>query len=77
MFTLETQSDSFPYVYVNLLRGIATVEFNDGTIYRYNNVSRRAISNFMSRVLSGSKSCGSFVNSELVHSNRAYVFSAC
>ena len=46
-------------VYVDAITGTAHVIFKDGSIYRYENVSRRAIMKF---ILDPARSLGKFVN---------------
>ena len=50
-------------VHVDVITGTASVLFNDGNIYRYTNVSRRAIIKF---IIDDAKSLGKFVNNVLL-----------
>ena len=54
---------------VYALRGTATVAFLDGNVYRYTNVSRRAIATFL---LDPARSLGKFVNVVLKQRRVAY-----
>ena len=49
-------------IYVDALTGKAVVAYADGSIYRYTNVSRRAIVKFM---LDDARSMGKFINKVL------------
>ena len=55
----STAADS---VYVDAINGSATVLYKDGSMYRYTNVSRRAIVKFM---LDDARSIGKFINNVL------------
>ena len=55
-YVASTCADS---VHVDAITGTASVLFNDGSIYRYTNVSRRAILKF---ILDDARSLGRFVN---------------
>ena len=50
-------------VHVDAITGTASVLFNDGNIYRYSNVSRRAIIKF---IIDDAKSLGKFINNVLL-----------
>ena len=50
-------------VHVDAISGTASVLFNDGNIYRYTNVSRRAIIKF---IIDDAKSLGKFINNVLL-----------
>ena len=52
----STAADS---VYVDAITGTASVLYKDGSVYRYTNVSRRAIVKF---ILDPARSLGKFVN---------------
>lgn len=59
-------------IYVDALRGTATVMFkNSNAVYRYFNVSRRAILNF---ILNPNMSVGFWINSNLVNNKRVECF---
>ena len=47
---------------LNPLKGVAYVQFNDGSFYRYANVSRRAIIKFL---IDDARSLGKFINNVL------------
>ena len=47
---------------VDALRGVATVMYNDGSIYDYTNVSRLAIIKF---IMDDARSLGKFINNVL------------
>ena len=55
-YVASTAADS---VHVDALNGTASVLYKDGSIYRYTNVSRRAIIKFM---LDDARSLGKFIN---------------
>ena len=55
-YVASTCADS---IYVDALSGTASVLYKDGSIYRYTNVSRRAIIKFM---LDDARSLGKFIN---------------
>ena len=63
--SIFTQSDNYvpstcaDSVHVDALSGTASVLYKDGSIYRYTNVSRRAIIKFM---LDDARSLGKFIN---------------
>lgn len=46
-------------VHVDVVNGTATIMFKDGAMYRYTNVSRRAIAKF---VMDEARSLGKFLN---------------
>ena len=52
---------------VDLLNGTASVLFNNGAVYNYTNVSRRAIANLM---LNPNMSLGFWINANLVDNKR-------
>ena len=58
-YVASTCADS---VHVDAITGTASVLFNDGSIYRYTNVSRRAIIKF---IMDDARSLGKFVNNVL------------
>ena len=62
-YVASTCADS---VHVDAITGTASVLFNDGSIYRYTNVSRRAIIKF---IMDDARSLGKFINNVL-HTNR-------
>ena len=53
-------SSAVRYIYTDLLRGRVVVEFQNGNVYTYKNVSRRAIANLR---LQPNMSLGFWVNS--------------
>lgn len=55
-YVASTCADS---VHVDAITGTASVLYKDGSIYRYSNVSRRAIVKF---ILDDARSLGKFVN---------------
>ena len=59
-YVASTCADS---VHVDAISGTASVLFNDGNIYRYTNVSRRAIIKF---IIDDAKSLGKFINNVLL-----------
>ena len=58
-YVASTAADS---VYVDAMTGTASVLYKDGSIYRYENVSRRAIIKF---ILDDARSLGKFINNVL------------
>ena len=58
-YVASTAADS---VHVDAITGTASVLYKDGSIYRYNNVSRRAIIKF---ILDDARSLGKFINNVL------------
>ena len=50
------------YVQVDVINGTAHVMFNDGCVYHYTNVSRRAIMKF---IIDDARSLGKFINNVL------------
>ena len=46
-------------VHVDVVNGTATIMFKDGALYRYTNVSRRAIAKF---IIDDARSLGKFIN---------------
>ena len=59
-YVASTCADS---VHVDAITGTASVLFNDGSIYRYTNVSRRAIIKF---IMDDARSLGKFINNVLL-----------
>ena len=55
-YVASTAADS---VHVDAITGTASVLYKDGSIYRYENVSRRAIIKF---ILDDARSLGKFIN---------------
>ena len=55
-YVASTAADS---VHVDAITGTASVLYKDGSIYRYSNVSRRAIVKF---ILDDARSLGKFIN---------------
>ena len=66
-FTARRTSDACDYISVNLLAGTAEVHFRRGNLYRYTNVSRRAILNLM---YNPNMSLGFWANHNCVQSDR-------
>ena len=66
MFIIRN-SDCCDGVAVDLLNGTASVLFNNGAVYNYTNVSRRAIANLM---LNPNMSLGFWINANLVGKKR-------
>ena len=66
MFIIRN-SDCCDGVAVDLLNGTASVLFNNGAVYNYTNVSRRAIANLM---LNPNMSLGFWINANLVDNKR-------
>ena len=66
MFIIRN-SDCCDGVAVDLLNGTASVLFNNGAVYNYTNVSRRAIANLM---LNPNISLGFWINANLVDNKR-------
>ena len=66
-FTARRTSDACDYISVNLLAGTAEVHFRRGNMYRYTNVSRRAILNLM---YNPNMSLGFWANHNCVQSDR-------
>ena len=58
-YVASTAADS---VHVDAITGTASVLYKDGSIYRYTNVSRRAIIKF---ILDDARSLGKFINNVL------------
>lgn len=56
---LPRTSDCVEVMYVNIIAGTVEVAYKKGSIYRYSNVSRRAITNLL---LNPSMSLGFWVN---------------
>ena len=69
MFTYSATrtSAACQFVHVDLLRGVATVSFNNGHMYEYKNVSRRAIVSLMANP---NMSLGFWVNHNLLDTPR-------
>ena len=59
-YVASTAADS---VHVDAISGTASVLFKNGDLYRYNNVSRRAIIKFM---MDDARSLGKFINNVLL-----------
>ena len=66
-FTARRTSDACEFIRVNLLAGTADVSFRTGSVYRYTNVSRRAILNLM---VNPNMSLGFWANMNCVRSDR-------
>ena len=66
MFIIRN-SDCCDGVAVDLLNGTASVLFNNGAVYNYTNVSRRASANLM---LNPNISLGFWINANLVDNKR-------
>lgn len=66
MYITKT-SDVCTGISVDLINGTATVLYNNGSVYKYTNVSRRAIVNLM---LNPNMSLGFWINANLINSNR-------
>lgn len=60
-------SDAVAQLQVNLLAGVALVEFENGYAYEYTNVSRRAIANLL---LNPNMSLGFWVNKNCINTKR-------
>ena len=58
-YVASTAADS---IHVDALNGTASVLYKDGSIYRYTNVSRRAILKF---IVDDARSLGKFINNVL------------
>ena len=56
---LNINSTCVDSMHVDALNGSATVQYHDGTVYHYLNVSRRAIIKFL---MDDARSLGKFVN---------------
>ena len=67
-YVASTCADS---VHVDAVTGTASVLFNDGSIYRYTNVSRRAIIKF---ILDDARSLGKFINNVLTADRVRYQY---
>ena len=67
-YVASTCADS---VHVDAVTGTASVLFNDGSIYRYTNVSRRAIIKF---ILDDARSLGKFINNVLTAERVRYQY---
>jgi hypothetical protein len=69
MFTYSATrtSAAVQFLHVDLLRGVATVEFKNGHMYEYKNVSRRAIASLMANP---NMSLGFWVNANCVDTVR-------
>ena len=63
---INRSSSCSPALYVDAINGSAVVQFNNG-IYRYSNVSRRAIINLM---MNDNMSTGFWINQNLVGATR-------
>ena len=59
---LNINSTAADAIKVDALRGVATVMYNDGGVYEYTNVSRRAIMKF---IMDDARSLGKFINNVL------------
>jgi len=66
-FTARRTSDACDFIRVNLFSGTAEVSFRSGSMYRYTNVSRRAILNLM---YNPNMSLGFWANHNCVQSDR-------
>jgi hypothetical protein len=64
---INRSSSCSPALYVDAINGSAVVQFNNGSIYRYSNVSRRAIINLM---MNDNMSTGFWINQNLVGAAR-------
>ena len=65
-------SDAIHYIIADIMTGSVTVEFNSGHIYKYHNVSRRAIFNLLN---DKDVSMGFWVNNNCVNSERTFELS--
>ena len=69
MFTklITRTSSAASALFVDIIRGTAMVQFNNGDVYKYSNVSRRAIANLMAN---DNMSTGFWINQNLVDAAR-------
>ena len=64
---IQRTSDAIAAISTDILSGVVSVLFHNGSVYRYSNVSRRAIANLQ---LQPNMSLGFWVNANLINSNR-------
>ena len=64
---IQRTSDAVDCLNADFIRGVVTVLFNNGSVYTYRNVSRRAIANLQ---LQPNMSLGFWINENLLKSKR-------